>query len=49
MDYKKLLEKFIKFMQETEGVNLTIQDDRIMSDIKFTDEEWSELIKLSQD
>lgn len=47
-DYKSLLLKYIEYIGDCEGVDyITDLDNRHMSDVKFTDDEWGVLEKLS--
>ena len=46
MDYQTLLIKYLRFVQECEGIDFT--DRRSEADVKFTDYEWAELEYLSR-
>lgn len=47
MDYKELLKKYIEYVGGCEGINFIDElDQRHISDVKFTDEEWKELNNL---
>jgi len=49
VNHKTLLAKYIRFVRLAEGVDFIHRDYRseLQSDIEFSDEEWSELERLS--
>ena len=48
IDYKKLLEKYIHYVEEAEGTNnITYCDRRPFTDTVFTPEEWDALVELA--
>jgi hypothetical protein len=43
-----VLEKYVSYVMDAEGTDfISIHDNRYMSDVKFTDEEWQILEKIS--
>lgn len=51
MDYRELLKKYAMHVEAEEGVNFISKADlkHTISDIKFTDEEIEELIKIAKE
>lgn len=47
MNYKKLLEKYIQYIDDNEGTNYISEVKKIYSEVNFTKEEWKELLNLS--
>lgn len=46
---EKLLEKYIQYIKETEGIDyITFHDSRDVCDIKFTKDEWEILKRISK-
>lgn len=44
-----VLEKYVGYVMDAEGADfISIHDNRYMSDVKFTDEEWQILEKISE-
>ncbi len=44
-----VLEKYVSYVMDAEGTDfISIHDNRYMSDVKFTDEEWKILEKISK-
>ena len=44
-----VLEKYVGYVMDAEGTDfISIHDNRYMSDVKFTDEEWEILEKISE-
>jgi len=44
-----VLEKYVSYVMDAEGTDfISIHDNRYMSDVKFTDEEWQILEKISE-
>ena len=44
-----VLEKYVSYVMDTEGTDfISIHDNRYMSDVKFTGEEWKILEKISK-
>ena len=44
-----VLEKYVSYVMDTEGTDfISIHDNRYMSDVKFTAEEWEILEKISE-
>ena len=44
-----VLEKYVSYVMDAEGTDfISIHDNRYMSDVKFTDEEWKILEKISE-
>ncbi len=50
MDYKSLLEKYIQYVVDCEGIDyLGVYEKRYCSDVKFSEAEWTELNRYSND
>lgn len=48
MDYKNLLQKYIKYIIDVEGTEyISIHDRRYQSDVEFTAQEWAELKNIA--
>ena len=49
-DYKELLRKYIKYVEECEGVNFItdLPKKPPFVDTTFTQEEWKELLKIKE-
>lgn len=44
-----VLQKYIRYVKDIEGSDyISTCDERRMSEVKFTDEEWDLLVKFSQ-
>lgn len=43
MNYRKLLKRYIRYIQDAEGSNFIENDRRYVSDVVFSEEEWNEL------
>jgi len=44
-----VLEKYVSYVMDAEGTDfISIHDNRYMSDVKFTNEEWQILEKISE-
>ncbi len=44
-----VLEKYVSYVMDAEGTDfISIHDNRCLSDVKFTDEEWKILEKISE-
>lgn len=48
LNYKALLQKYIKYVQNVEGTEFLTVYYRDCSNIKFTEAEWNELNVLAQ-
>jgi hypothetical protein len=50
MDFRELLKKYIAYVNNVEGADyITVSDRRYASDIRFSDEEWTELETIAQE
>lgn len=49
MNYQELLKKYIAYIVQCEGIDyIDPIEYRYQSEVKFSDEEWSELEKLAE-
>ena len=49
MNHRQLLKKYIKFVGDEEGTTFLHVREGMLSEIKFSDEEWAELKKLESE
>jgi len=49
INYKQLLEKYVQYITDVECTDyISIHDNRYVSDVSFTKEEWQELTNISK-